>query len=121
MKSCLIGETIKKDNKEANTDIKLEILEEQNTSDIVASEKRITKNYMTRYEMVRIIGERTKQLTMGAKPLIKNYKTLTYEQIAIEELKHNMIPYKIKRPINGKYEIWKISELKKDHLISYLE
>ena len=26
---------------------------------------------MTKYEMVRILGERTKQLVLGAKPLIK--------------------------------------------------
>ena len=36
--------------------------------------------------MVRILGERTKQLKMGAKPLIKNYQDLSYEKIAEEEL-----------------------------------
>ena len=118
--TCLIEDTIHKDNKEFDNDTTVGILEEK-PSDIVKSEDRITKNYMTIYEMVRILGERTKQLNMGAKPLIKNHKTLTYDQIAIEELKHNMIPYKIKRPINGKYEIWKISELRRDHLQSYLE
>ena len=39
------------------------------------------------------------------------------EEIAIEELKHNMIPLKIKRPLpNNKYEIWDIKELDKKHL-----
>ena len=65
--------------------------------------------------MVRIIGE------MGAKPLVKNFQELSYEDIAIEELKHNMTPFKIKRPLpNNKIEIWEINELDKKHLDSYL-
>ena len=76
----------------------------------------------TANEMVRILGERTKQLTMGAKPLIKNYEGLNYDKIAEEELKLNMIPYKIKRQLpNGKYEFWTLNELYKDHLLTLLE
>jgi DNA-directed RNA polymerase subunit K/omega len=83
---------------------------------------RISLNRLTKYEMVRILGERTKQITMGAKPLIKNTKNLTNEQIVNEEFKNNMIPFKIKRPLpNGKFEIWTLDELKKDHLLSLLE
>lgn len=85
-------------------------------------EDRITRNKLTKYEMVRILGERTKQLTMGAKPLIKNIENLPYDVIAEEELKLNMIPFKIKRPLpNGKIEIWTLDELDKSHLLSYLE
>ena len=94
----------------------------ENNSEYISVENRISCNRLTRYEMVRILGERTKQLTMGAKPLIKNYESLSYDKIAEEELKLNMIPYKIKRPLpNGRYEIWTLSELKKEHLLSYLE
>ena len=83
---------------------------------------RISRKLMTKYEMVRILGERTKQLRMGAKPLIKNYKEIDYDRIAEEELINNMIPYKIKRPLpNGKYEIWDLNELDKDHLLYLLE
>ena len=71
--------------------------------------------------MVRLLGERIKQLTMGAKPLVKNVQDLSYDQIAMEELKLNMIPFKIKRPLpNKKIEIWSISELNKKHLDSLL-
>jgi len=92
-----------------------EILSNNN---IVQKENKISINRLTKYEMVRILGERTKQLLMGAKPLIKNYNHLTYEEMAEEELKLNMIPFKIKRPLpNGKFEIWNIEELNKDHLI----
>ena len=87
---------------------------------IVDKNKRISKNQMTKFELVRIIGERTTQLTGGAKPLIKQNKEtdkLSYKEIAIEEIKLNMIPLKIKRLTmsnNGsQYEIWEINELKK--------
>ena len=84
---------------------------------IVRDEERISKNRLTKYELTRIISERTKQLTTGAPPLVKNYKTFTYEEIAVEELRLNMIPFKIKRPLpNGKIEIWRLDELMKDHL-----
>ena len=93
----------------------------ENTYTLLDKNNRISPNRLTKYEMVRILGERTKQLTLGAKPLIKNYQSLTYEQISEEELKLNMIPYKIKRTLpNRKYEIWSLDELKKDHLLSYL-
>jgi DNA-directed RNA polymerase subunit K/omega len=89
---------------------------------IVKKEDRISQNRLTKYEMVRILGERTKQLTMGAKPLVKNYESLSYDRIAEEELKLNMIPFKIKRKIpNGNYEIWTLDELYKDHLLSQLD
>jgi DNA-directed RNA polymerase subunit K/omega len=81
--------------------------------------KRTSKNKMTRYEFVRIIGERIMQLTKGAKPLIKQNKQsleFTYKEIAIEELKNNMIPFKIRRFVKDHYEIWKIEELNKKHL-----
>ena len=83
---------------------------------LVNPEERITRNLLTRYEMTRVLGERTKQLIMGAKPLIKNNSGLSYKDIALEELKLNMIPYKIRRPINNKYEIWDLKELRMDHL-----
>ena len=86
---------------------------------IVSNDMRITKNKLTIYEFVRIIGERTKQLTMGAKPLVKinkDSKPLEYKEIAIEELKYDMLPFKIKRFINGNYELWELNELSKKHL-----
>ncbi len=89
------------------------------TTVITEPTKRKSKNMMTRYEFVRIIGERVVQLTKGAKPLIKQSKLseeLSYQEIAIEELKTNMIPFKIRRFVKDHYEIWKIDELNKKHL-----
>ena len=96
---------------------------EEEEINIIPDDKRISKNIMTKFEMIRIIGEREKQITMGAKPLIKqNEKSeaLSYKEIAIEELKMNMTPLKIKRLVNGNYEIWKVNELRKDHLLHIL-
>jgi DNA-directed RNA polymerase subunit K/omega len=86
---------------------------------VIESSKRTSKNKMTRYEFVRIIGERIMQLTKGAKPLIKQSKesdSFTYKEIALEELKSNMIPFKIRRFVKDHYEIWNIDELNKKHL-----
>lgn len=99
-----------------------EVQEIHNEEKLLKGKDRISANRLTKYEMVRILGERIKQLTMGAKPLIKNYEGLDYDKIAEEELKLNMIPYKIKRPLpNGKYEIWQLDELYKDHLLNLLD
>jgi len=100
-------------------DMPNDVKELNNIETIVDPEKRTSKNKMTRYEFVRIIGERILQLTKGAKPLIKQKKQsieFSYKEIAIEELKTNMIPFKIRRFVKDHYEIWKIDELNKKHL-----
>jgi DNA-directed RNA polymerase subunit K/omega len=116
---CILEKVIEDEIYDAsNSEIK-EIISEDN---LLKDKNRISVNRLTKYEMVRILGERTKQLTMGAKPLIKNYEGLNYDKIAEEELKLNMIPYKIKRILpNGKYEFWTLDELFKDHLMTLLE
>ena len=119
-KDCEIEKVIQDDMEFFNQDDSSEIQPDEKVN-YVKGNQRITNPRLTRYEMVRIIGERTKQLTMGAKPLVKNFQELSYEDIAIEELKHNMTPFKIKRPLpNNKIEIWEINELDKKHVDSYL-
>jgi len=88
-----------------------------NENDILPNEKRISSSRMSRYEFNRLIGTRTQQLVGNAKPMLKNIEGLDYDEIVMLEIKNNTCPLKIKRPLpNGKYEIWKLSELKKDHL-----
>jgi len=78
----------------------------------VSKEDRITKNIMTSYERVRVLGIRSKQITMGAKVLIKCDDSLSAMEKALKELETGMTPLKIKRSLpNNKFEIWKISEL----------
>ena len=117
---CNIDEVIDDDNNYFENNEGVEVTSEQG-NEYLTKENRISVNRLTKYEMVRILGERTKQLTMGAKPLIKNYQNLSYDKIAEEEFILNVIPFKIKRPLpNGKYEIWTLNELNKDHLLSQL-
>lgn len=86
--------------------------DEQNQA-YVGDSERITKPFLTKYERVRLIGDRTKQLAGGAKPMIKGAEHLSSKDIAILELEHNVLPLIIERPLpNGIKEKWKISELK---------
>ena len=92
---------------------------ETQSNEVVSKDNRISINRMSLYEFVRLIGTRTKQLSMGAKPMIKNHKGLSSKDIAIEELKNNTLPLIIKRPMpDNKFELWKINELEKSHLFS---
>ena len=80
----------------------------------VEDSKRICINRLTKYEKVRIIGIRAKQIMTGANILIKGVENKTPVEIAELELKYNMVPFKIKRRLpTGKFEIWKLSELEK--------
>lgn len=75
-------------------------------------DKRITKNYMTIYERVRLLGERSKQLSLGAKPMIKGVENLSPKDIAKLELQNKVMPLIIIRTLpNGVKEKWKINEL----------
>ena len=89
-----------------------EIKDNQLTNNIVNDEDRITIPILTKYEKVRLLGDRAKQISEGAKPLIKSDRKLSAMEIAIEELKLARIPIKIirTRP-DGSIEIWKVSEL----------
>ena len=71
-----------------------------------------SKPILTKYEKVRILGTRAKQISDGSKVFVKYECARSAMELAELELKYKMIPLKIKRPMpNGKYEIWKISEL----------
>lgn len=119
---CIIEKTIENDNEYFANLIDSEIHIESTDETIVEKEERVSIDRMTKYELVRILGERIKQLTMGAKPMVKNFQSLSYEQIAIEEIKLNMCPFKIKRCLpNGKIEIWELFELEKEHLAYLFE
>lgn len=90
---------------------------ETHTDEFLTEDNRISINRLSLYEFVRLIGTRTKQLSMGAKPMIKNHKGLSSKEIAIQELKNNTLPLIIKRPLpDNRFEIWKINELEKSHL-----
>jgi DNA-directed RNA polymerase subunit K/omega len=73
---------------------------------------RITFPMMTKYEYVRIIGTRAKQIALGSKKFIKNTDNMSPKIVAMLELKNKICPFKIKRPLPGnRYELWSVSEL----------
>lgn len=101
--------------------------ENQTKKRIVDPAKRICNNMITKYERVRLLGERTTQLALGAKPMIKGIdgikNTNPEEIIAQLEFEARMIPIIIERERpDGFFEEWKLSELKyKEDMIVYGE
>ncbi len=80
--------------------------------EIVKPEERVTKPFLTKFERVRLLGDRAKQLSLGAKPMLKNTELLNPKEIARLELEKKVIPLIIERTLpNGKKERWNISEL----------
>ena len=99
---------------EDNNDTKDSSEQKKKTSLIVPDDERITKPILNKYERVRVMGDRTQQLSAGAKPMIKDVEHLSPQEIAQLELDNNVLPFIIYRPLaNGKIERWKLSELKK--------
>ena len=105
--------------KKKTLDIELEVGEDNfedeeiNKQNIyVKSEDRVTKPMLFEFERVRILGERATQISMGAKPMIKNVDNLDPKIVAKMELENKVIPLIIIRELpNGLMEKWKISEL----------
>lgn len=119
VKTKTIDEEGEIDGEGDNGDFNLECLladaeEEDVYIDPVEATIKISLPKLTKYERVRILGTRAKQLALGAPPLVKNVSNKSPIEIAEIELMMNMIPFKIKRPLpNNTYEIWKLSELEK--------
>ncbi len=110
------------DNNEDNEDDEIDLdiiydddnVNNNNKHDVfVDAKNRITKPFITQYEYVRILGDRAKALSLGAKPMIKNVDKLNCKEIAKLEIKKGMIPLIIIRELpNGLKEKWKIHEFK---------
>ena len=72
-----------------------------------------TLPYITKYEKARILGQRAKQIEVGAKPLVKVPENIIDGYVIAElELREKKIPFIIKRPIpGGAFEYWHLSDL----------
>ena len=87
----------------------------QDYSDIMKlydPKKNITKNILTKYEKVKIIGIRTEQFQRGAEPLIKWEGEFNPREIALEELRQRKTPLMIcrKLPDNTK-EYYRLDDM----------
>ena len=102
-----------KDDDNDNEELE-EIYDDDNLKfdEIVKSEERITKPFMTIFERVRLLGDRAKQLSLGAKPMIKGLDTMNPKEIAKMELEKGVLPLIIERVLpNGRKERWRVNEL----------
>jgi len=72
-----------------------------------------TLPFITKYEKTRILGERAKQISSGAIPLMHIDNTIIDSYlIAEKEFNEKVIPFIIKRPLpSGGCEYWKLDDL----------
>lgn len=79
-----------------------------------------TQPFLSVYERTKILGFRANQLAQGARSYLKpvpEYITSTLE-IAKLELKQNLLPFIVKRPIpDGTFEYWRLSDFMPVHAI----
>jgi len=85
----------------------------RNEHGIIVDPLHKTVPFLTKYERARILGERAKQLNMGAKPLVElGPDVIDGYLIAQKEFELKKIPFIIKRPMpNGGCEYWKFKDL----------
>lgn len=82
----------------------------------IDKEKRITTEYLTKYEKARVLGARALQISKNA-PVMINLEPGEWNPLSIaeKELKDGKIPFIIRRYLpNNTYEDWKVNELKLD-------
>ena len=99
------------DEDDEDDDPDIEKINEENI--YVNKEDRISRPYITKYERVRILSDRAKQLETGAQSTIRieNIKDLSVKDIAKLEFLHKKIPFYIERKMpNGKIEQWRLDE-----------
>jgi DNA-directed RNA polymerase subunit K/omega len=75
--------------------------------------KNTTRNFMTKYEKVKIIGLRAEQLQRGAVPYVEfDKKKFDPIDIAQKELDSRKLPFMICRTLpNGEKEYWRIDDM----------
>jgi DNA-directed RNA polymerase I, II, and III subunit RPABC2 len=85
----------------------------RNSDGIIIDPLHKTIPYLTKYEKARILGQRSKQIETGAKPLVKVPENIVDSYIIAElELKEKKIPFIIRRPIpGGACEYWHLKDL----------
>lgn len=85
----------------------------RNDDGIIIDPFHKTIPFLTKYEKTRILGQRAKQIEIGAKPLVKVDENIIDSHIIAElELKEKKIPFIIRRPIpGGACEYWNVADL----------
>lgn len=96
-----------------------------NYKTVIPEAQRICTSMITKYERVRLLSDRTTQLALGAKPMIRGVEEIKHsdreKMIAQLEFEARVIPIILERERpDGAFEHWKLSELRyKDDMIVY--
>ena len=79
----------------------------------VTNAKRVTRNYLTKYERARILGVRALQIALGARVMVSLEKwEIDPLGIAIKELNQRKLPIMVRRFLpDNSFEDWTIDEL----------
>ena len=88
---------------------------------LVGKNIRISKPVLTKYEFVRLLTDRTKQLAQGAKQMLKNTQELSSKEIAKLEIKEGIIPLIIERPIPNSKNVNPIAKPKEKMLSIFIK
>ena len=85
----------------------------RNKNNIIVDQLHTSMPILTKYEMAKILGQRTKQLNTGCEPFIRlDRHVIDNSLIAEEELKQKKLPFIIQRPLpNGGFEYWHVKDL----------
>jgi DNA-directed RNA polymerase subunit K/omega len=70
--------------------------------------------YLTKYERARVLGQRAKQINLGARPFVKVPENIIDGNLVAEmELAQKRIPFIIRRPLPGNSgsEYWNLKDL----------
>jgi DNA-directed RNA polymerase I, II, and III subunit RPABC2 len=75
--------------------------------------KNSTRNFMTKYEKVKVVGLRAEQLQRGATPYVEfDHRNFNPVEIAQKELDARKLPFMICRTLpNGQKEYWRIDDM----------
>ena len=85
----------------------------RNSQGVIIDPLHRTLPFITKYERARVIGERARQLNMGAKPMVEVAPDMIDGYlIALVEFEQKRLPFIIKRPMpDGGCEYWKFKDL----------
>ena len=80
---------------------------------MIKDDQHKTTPILTKYELTRVLGQRTKQLNAGAPCLLDaRPNILDNFQIAQQELQAKRLPFILRRPLpGGKFEYWRLQDL----------
>lgn len=85
----------------------------RDSNNIIIDPLHKTIPFLTKYEKARILGQRAKQIEIGAKPFVQVPENVIDSYIIAElELQQKRIPFIIRRPIpGGACEYWNLKDL----------